>query len=210
MQVATRFMKCRSWLVKITVPLYSNRASASASTVSTSKMVARFVEHQHVVLAEQQAGQAQPGPLAAGQHRDAFLHLFAAEQQRAGQVENRLVLGARGGVVLQIIEHGLLLGQAGVDVLGINADLAAVAPARLRRAAAGANRRPCAGTSSCPGRCRPRSPPASRVRSPDRCRWRSRAPDSRSSGRGSAGPALCAARRSAHGCWPSARRRRSL
>ena len=39
------------------------------------EMVARFVEHQHVVLAEQQARQAEPGPFAAGEDRDLLLHV---------------------------------------------------------------------------------------------------------------------------------------
>ena len=53
----------------------------------------------------------------------------SAEQQGAGHFENRLVLLAEGGLLLQIVQHGLLLRQAGVDVLGVDADLAAVAPA---------------------------------------------------------------------------------
>ena len=109
-------------------------------------MVARFVEHQHVVLTEQQSGQAEPGPFAAGEDGDSLLHLVAAEEQRAGQVENLLRLRARRRVVFQIVEHRLLSRQAGVDVLGIDADLAAVAPAdfagqRLQRIDDGAQER---------------------------------------------------------------------
>jgi len=43
------------------------------------EMVARFVEHEHVVLAEQQSGEAQPGSLTTAEHGDRFLHVVAAE-----------------------------------------------------------------------------------------------------------------------------------
>ena len=92
------------------------------------EMVARLVENQDVVLAKQQTGQTQPGSFAAGEDRDPFFHFVAAEEQRAGQIENCLRLRAAGRVVFQIIQHGLLLGQARVDMLGIDADLATVSP----------------------------------------------------------------------------------
>ena len=56
------------------------------------EMVARLVEDQHVVIAQQQPRQAEPGPLAAGQHGDRLLDMRLAEQQRAGHFEDLLVL----------------------------------------------------------------------------------------------------------------------
>ena len=100
------------------------------------QMVARLVEHQHVVLAQQQAGQAQPGPLAAGEHRDSLLHLLAAEQQGAGQVENRLVLGARRGVVLQIFEHAFAFRAGSCKRAGRRRRSGSRSPSGLRRPAA--------------------------------------------------------------------------
>ena len=54
------------------------------------EMVARLVENQHVVLAQQQARQAEPGPLAAGQHGDRLLDVLAAKQEAPRDFENLL------------------------------------------------------------------------------------------------------------------------
>ena len=81
MQVATRFVKCRSWLVKMTVPLYSSKRLGQRLDGIDVEMVARLVENQHVVVAQQQPRQAEPGALAAGEHRDRLLDVRAAEQQ---------------------------------------------------------------------------------------------------------------------------------
>ena len=71
---------------------------------------------------------------------------LAAEQQRPGHVENLLVLRAGRRVVFQVVEHASAFRQAGVDVLGVDADLAAVAPAdfagqRLERVDDGTQKR---------------------------------------------------------------------
>ncbi len=95
------------------------------------QVVTRFVENQDVVLAEQQSGQAKPCPFAPRQHGDPFLHRVAAKEQGPGDVEDRLDFSAGSGVVFQIVEDRLRLGQTGVDVLGIDADLTAIAPARF-------------------------------------------------------------------------------
>ena len=75
------------------------------------EMVARFVEDQHVVLAQQQPRQAEPGPLAAGQDRDRLLDVGAAEQQRAGHVRDLLVLRAAGRRVFQVFETVCFSGR---------------------------------------------------------------------------------------------------
>ena len=49
-EVATRFMKWRSWLVKTTVPLYSKQGLGQRFDRVDVQVVARFVENQHVVL----------------------------------------------------------------------------------------------------------------------------------------------------------------
>src|ERR1019366_2156222 len=71
--------------------------------------------------------------LAAGQHRDRLLDMRAAKEQSAGDFENLLVLFAKGGLLFEIAEDRLFLRQAGVDVLGVNPDLAAEAPADIAR-----------------------------------------------------------------------------
>ena len=63
MQVATRFMKCRSWLVKITVPCRPGCLGERLDGIHV-QVVARFVEHQHVVIAEQEPRQAESGTTA--------------------------------------------------------------------------------------------------------------------------------------------------
>ena len=109
----------------------------------------------------------------------------------------------------QVVEHRLLFGQAGVDVLGVDADLAAVAPAdfagqRLERIDHRPQERRLALAVVADDR-RPRAVVDLQVDVGGDLRAR----DSRSPGRGSAGPGPCAARRAGRGCWPSARRRRS-
>ena len=71
---------------------------------------------------------AQPGPLAAGEDADLLLDHLAAEQQAAGDVLDLLRLRARRGLVFEVVQHRLVFGQRRVDVLGVDADLAAVAP----------------------------------------------------------------------------------
>ena len=95
------------------------------------EMIARLVEHEHVEGAEQEPRHAEPGPLAARQHADPLLDRLAPEEHRAGQVENLLLLRARAGGPLQVGEHGVVRWQAHVHVLGVDTELAAVAPFRL-------------------------------------------------------------------------------
>src|SRR5207253_962261 len=82
-------------------------------------------------LAQKESSETEPGPLAAGEDRDRFFDMCAAEEQRAGHFKNLLILLAEGGLLVKVAEHGLIVGQAGVDVLGVDADLAAVAPANV-------------------------------------------------------------------------------
>ncbi len=93
------------------------------------EMVARLVQDQHVVVAQQQSRQTEPGALAAGQHGDGLLDVRPTEQQGAGYREDLLDLLPEGGLGVKIIEDRLVLREAGVDVLGVGADLAAVRPA---------------------------------------------------------------------------------
>ena len=97
------------------------------------EVVARLVEHEHVGRAEQEPRQAEPGPLAAGQDGDSLLHGLAAKQHRTGHVEDPLRLRADGRLPFEVAEHRVTLGQARVDVLGVDADLAAVAPLHVAR-----------------------------------------------------------------------------
>ena len=173
-------------------------------------MVARLVEHQHVVLAEQQPGQAQPGPLAAGEDRDPLLHL--RRRGTAGRRPGRESPGSscrRPALYSRYSSTVCSSRQAGVNVLGVDADLAAVAPAdfagqRLERVDDRAQKRRLALAVVSDDR-RPRAVVDFEIDAAGDLRVR----DSRSPGRGSAGPAPCAARRPERGCWPSVRRRRS-
>src|SRR5213079_376787 len=114
MQVATRFVKCRSWLVKMTVPSYSSRASARASTVSTSRWL---------------PGSSRINTLWS-------LSNSPARQSRARSPPDStemgfLILLAAGRLLVQVLQNGLALREAGVHVLGVDADLTAVPPADL-------------------------------------------------------------------------------
>ena len=53
------------------------------------KMVARLIEDQDVVLAQQESREAQPRPLATGENPDAFLDVASLEQQAAGEDERQ-------------------------------------------------------------------------------------------------------------------------
>src|SRR5205085_136875 len=75
--------------------------------------------------------QAEPGAFPAGQHRDGLPDVRLPEEEGAGHLENFLVLLAPGRPLVQVLQHGLALREAGVDVLGVDADLAAVPPADL-------------------------------------------------------------------------------
>ncbi len=96
--------------------------------------------------------------------------------------------------VFQVFEHRFCFGQARVDVLGIDADLAAVAPTDFARERLRATRRSNAGTWFFPGRCRRRSRPRAVFDFQVDAAGDAGARDNRSPARGNAGPALCAAR----------------
>ena len=98
MQVATLSVKCRSWLVKMTVPCVVHQGLGQGLHGIDVEMVRRFVQNQDVVIAQQQARQAEPGTLAAGENRDRLLDVRFAEQQGAGYFENLLILFAEGGL----------------------------------------------------------------------------------------------------------------
>ena len=129
-------MKCRSWLVKMTVPCVFQQGLGKRVHRIDVEMVRRFVENQHVVVAQQQPRQTEPGALAAGQHGDRLLDVRFPEQQGAGHFENLLILLAEGGLLVKVVQNRLVLRQAGVDVLGVDADLAAIPPADFARRAA--------------------------------------------------------------------------
>jgi len=59
--------------------------------------------------------------------------MLFAEQQGAGYFENLLIVLAESGLLVKVVQHGLALREAAVDVLGVDADLAAVAPAHVSR-----------------------------------------------------------------------------
>ena len=134
MQVATRFVKCRSWLVKITVPWYSSSASASDFDGIDVEMVARLVENQDVVV-RSAASPARQSRARSPPDRTEIGFLTCAPRNSKAPATSRifLILLAGGGLFLEIVENGLVLRQAGVDVLGVDADLAAVAPADFAR-----------------------------------------------------------------------------
>ena len=94
-------------------------------------MVARFVEDQDVALAEHHARHAQPRPLAPGEDRNLLVDVIASKQQRRSCVEQLLRLGPQRSVLFEVLENCLLIGQARVDVLGVDPDLTAVSPSNL-------------------------------------------------------------------------------
>src|SRR5262249_3454109 len=97
------------------------------------EMVARLVEDEDVVVAEEQSREAKPGPLAAGEDGNLLLRVSAAEEKRAGDLQDLLIVLAASRLAMEVVEDGLVLGKARVDVLGIDADLATMAPAKVAR-----------------------------------------------------------------------------
>ena len=95
------------------------------------EVVSRFVEHQHIERPQEQSRHTEAGPLATGENAHPFFHRPAAKEHRAGQIEDLLLLGANIRGAFEIVEHRLFFIDARIDVLGINADLAAVAPLHL-------------------------------------------------------------------------------
>src|SRR5262245_59009633 len=93
------------------------------------EMVARFVEDEDVVVAQEQDGQAEAGTFAAGEDGDGLFDVDAAKEQGAGHFENLLILLAAGGLAVEILKNSPILRQTGVDMLGVDADLTTVAPA---------------------------------------------------------------------------------
>ena len=111
------------------------------------EMVARLVEHQDVVRAQQQARHTQPGSFASRKHRDLFMDMRVAEQQRS-QLCQDLLIGCSGvGLVFEVFEYGLILRQTGVDMLCVRADLASVTPTHFAFAR-------CERTDECPQQSR--------------------------------------------------------
>ena len=129
MQLATLFVKCRSWLVKMTVPSYSSKRLGQYLDGVDVQMIARFIENQHVGIAQEQPCQAEPGPLPSGQDGDRLLDMHTPEQHGTGNFENLLILLTLGSLPLEVTEHRFALREAGVNVLSIDADLATKAPA---------------------------------------------------------------------------------
>jgi hypothetical protein len=97
------------------------------------EVVPRLVEDQHVVVAQQQARQAEAGALPAGEDGDRLPDVRPPEQESASDLKNLLVLLAKGGLTPQVFEDRPPLREAGIDVLGVDADVAAVAPADVPR-----------------------------------------------------------------------------
>jgi len=93
------------------------------------EMVTRFVEHEDVVLAEEESREAEACPFPSGEDRDGLFHMGTTEQKRTREVENLLVLLPSCGVFVEVFQYCLFLGKTGVDVLGIDADVAAITPA---------------------------------------------------------------------------------
>ena len=79
---------------------------------------------------EQQSGKTGPGPLPATEHRNFFLHSIPAEEKAAGDIEERLRGRFRAPTVVEVLEDGLVRRQCAVDMLGIDADLATISPAK--------------------------------------------------------------------------------
>ena len=69
------------------------------------------------------------GSLATGKDRDLLLDGTASKQHRTGDVENLLIRRPASGVRVEVIQDRALLGQARIDVLCIDTNLAAEAPA---------------------------------------------------------------------------------
>ena len=95
------------------------------------EVVARFVENENVEGPEEQTGHAEPGPLTAGEDLDLLLHRLAAEEHGAGEVEDLLLFRTDHRRAFEVAENGVGFGQARVDMLGVDSDLAAVAPLHL-------------------------------------------------------------------------------
>ena len=83
------------------------------------------------MIAQQQSPPGTAGPARRRRGPRSASRRAAPEQERSGDVEDFLLLLAERGLAAEVLEDRLLLGQAGVDVLGVDADLAAVAPADL-------------------------------------------------------------------------------
>ena len=73
------------------------------------------------------------GPLAPGEHSNPLIDLNALEEQGSRQVQNFLVLLARCGLIVEVVEYAPILRQARVDVLGIGANSCRVSPFHLPR-----------------------------------------------------------------------------
>ena len=95
------------------------------------EVVARFVEDEDVEGPEEQAGHAEPGPFTAGENLHLLLHRLAAEEHGAGEVEDLLLFRADHRRPFEVAENGVGFGQARVDMLRVDPDLAAVAPLHL-------------------------------------------------------------------------------
>ena len=95
------------------------------------EMVARLVEDENVERAEQEACEAEPGPFATGEHRHTLFDRLAAEEHRPGEIEDSLRLRADRRRPLQVRQHRVVFVEARVDVLGVDAEFAAMAPLHL-------------------------------------------------------------------------------
>ena len=91
-------------------------------------MVARFVEDQHVGFPEQQCGHAKAGSFATAQDTNLFVDRGTTKQHGTGGVENHLILRPRDGFVFQVFEDCFVFRKAGVHVLGVGSEFAAVTP----------------------------------------------------------------------------------
>src|SRR5262249_28180798 len=83
--------------------------------------------------AQQKSGEAEPSSLTTRKHGDRLLDMRFAKQQGAGGFEDLLIFLAENRLLMEVFQNGFVLRQAGVDMLGVNADLAAVAPADIAR-----------------------------------------------------------------------------
>ena len=111
-----------------TVPLYSQQRFGESFDSLDIQVVARFVEDEHVGGSQQQACHAEPRPLAPAEHFDLLVNVLVSEQQSPRHGQQILPRGVLVGDILQMLENRLPLVQAGVNVLGVGADLDAVSP----------------------------------------------------------------------------------
>ncbi len=111
-------------------PLYSTQGFCQRFDGVDIEMVAWFVKDQHVVAPQQQAPRGIAGHVRRRIEPKSDFSTCSPRNSRApAEIENELRSSRRAGAMFKIFQHGFFLRQAGVNVLGVNSDLAAVAPA---------------------------------------------------------------------------------